>query len=120
MKASRKTSKTRKAPTKARKTSTKSRRWSRRVTQTSDALTLEARVFTRSPAEIARSLKRSAERSRKRKTTPFRSAMSMLNFYENRAGKNLPASARHKLDRAKTELRKLFGRPDPPRPRGGR
>lgn len=87
------------------------RRWSQRVTETSDALTLEKGVFTRSSARsIAASLKRSAERSHKRKSSPYRSAMSMLTFYENRAGKTLPASSRRKLEAAKEELRKLYGK----------
>ncbi|HEY8194336.1 MAG TPA: DUF3175 domain-containing protein, partial [Hyphomicrobium sp.] len=64
----------------------------------------------RKAADIARSLKRSAEHSHRRKGTPFQSAMSMLTFYINRAGKNLSASRRHTLDRAKQELRKAFGR----------
>jgi hypothetical protein len=88
------------------------RRWSQRVTQTSDALTLEEGVFTRDPAAIARSLKRSAERSKRRKASPFRSAMSMLTFYENRAGRTLSATRRRKIDAAKTELRKLYGKED--------
>src|SRR5207253_3231444 len=85
--------------------------WSRRVNQTSDALDLRKGVFKlRSPRAIASSLKRSAERSKRRKSAPFRSAMSMLTFYENRGGKNLSAAARRKLDAAKKELRKLYGR----------
>jgi hypothetical protein len=84
--------------------------WSADVTEHSDALDLENHIFARKPAEIAQSLKRSAERSHRRKTTPFQSAMSMLNFYINRAGKNLTAKRRHTLDRAKDELRKAFGR----------
>ncbi|WP_045838151.1 DUF3175 domain-containing protein [Hyphomicrobium sp. 99] len=84
--------------------------WSADVTENSDALDLENHVFTRKPAAIAQSLKRSAERSHRRKTTPFQSAMSMLNFYINRAGKNLTAKRRQTLDRAKDELRKAFGR----------
>ena len=87
------------------------RRWSRDVTEHSNALDLDPGVFKGSPAQIARSLKRSAERSTRRKATPFRSALSMLVFYENRAGSNLPASRRRALDRAKEELRKLYGRP---------
>jgi len=84
-------------------------RWSARVTRESDALSLERRVFKkRSARAIALSLKRSAERSRRRKSAPFRSAMSMLNFYINRAGKNLPASRRKVLEGAKRELRKLY------------
>lgn len=87
------------------------RRWSARVTRESDALDLEQGVFTRrSPKAIAASLKRSAERSRRRKSDPYRSALSMLTFYINRAGKNLPAERRKTLQRAKTELRRQFGR----------
>ena len=79
--------------------------------QTSDALDLERGVFTkRTPREIALSLKRSAESSRRRKTEPFRSAMSMLNFHSNRAGKNLSPERRRVLNRAKRELRAAFGR----------
>jgi len=87
------------------------RRWSARVTRESDALDLDRGVFTqRDPKEIAASLKRSAERSRRRKADPYRSALSMLTFYINRAGKNLPAGRRRTLQRAKGELRKQFGR----------
>jgi len=79
--------------------------------ETSDAMDLEPGVFTRrSPAAIARSVKRSAERSTRRKSPPFRSAMSMLTFYVNRGGKNLSAAQRSRLLRAKEELRKLYGR----------
>ena len=89
----------------------KKKYWSGRVTKQSNALDLEQGVFTLSdPAEIARSLKRSAEASGRRKSEPFRSAMSMLNFYINRAGKNLPARQKNILNRAKEELRKIFGR----------
>jgi hypothetical protein len=89
----------------------KKKRWSRRVTQTSNALVLERGVFVRSdPRRIALSLKRSAERSRRRKGTAYQSAMSMLTFYINRAGRNLPAGSRRRLERAKVELRALFGR----------
>jgi hypothetical protein len=85
--------------------------WSRRVMDTSDALDLEKGVFRRRSARaIASSLKRSAERSTRRKSAPFRSAMSMLVFYQNRAGRKLSAAERRKLDAAKRELRKLFGR----------
>ncbi len=98
----------------ARRKSTRrssSRRWSARVTKESDALDLKGGVFTlRDPKRIAASLKRSAERSRRRKSNPYRSALSMLTFYINRAGKNLPASRRKTLQRAKIELRKQFGR----------
>ena len=87
------------------------RRWSRQVTETSNALDLEQSVFTkRSAREVALSLKRSAERSRRRKAEPFRSAMSMLNLYINRAGKNLSPERRRTLERAKGELRKVFRR----------
>jgi hypothetical protein len=87
------------------------RRWSGRVTRESHALSLESRVFSgRSPRAVAASLKRSAARSRARKSSPFRSAMSMLNFYINRAGAGLPAGRRKVLDQAKDELRRLYGR----------
>ena len=89
----------------------RSSRWSARVTEGSDALTLDRGVFKlRDPKRIAASLKRSAERSRRRKADPYRSALSMLTFYLNRAGKNLPATRRRTLQRAKGELRKQFGR----------
>jgi hypothetical protein len=85
--------------------------WSGRVTRESNALDLEAGVFTlRSPRAIARSLQRSALASRRRKGTPLQSAMSMLNFYINRAGRNLPAERLRTLEAAKPELRKLFGK----------
>jgi hypothetical protein len=86
------------------------RRWSARATERSNALDLEPGVFTRAPKEIARSLKRSAERSTRRKSSPYASAMSMLTFYENRAGRNLPAARRRAIRQAKAELRKLYGR----------
>ncbi|MFD2796972.1 DUF3175 domain-containing protein [Promicromonospora vindobonensis] len=86
-------------------------RWSQGVTEGSDALDLEDGVFTwDDPARIARSLKRSAESSDRRKSSPYRSAMSMLTFYVNRAGKELDAEQREVLERAKDELRKEFGR----------
>ncbi len=86
--------------------------WSQRVTETSDALDLDPGVFTlEDPRRIARSLKRSAERSRRRKADPFQSAMSMLTFYINRAGKQLPETQRARLEAAKDELRDLFGKP---------
>jgi hypothetical protein len=88
-----------------------SRRWSARVTRESDALDLHGGVFKSSdPKRIAASLKHSAERSKRRKSSPYRSAISMLNFYINRAGKNLPAGKKRTLERAKDELRKQFGR----------
>lgn len=86
-------------------------RWSARVTRESRALDLEESVFTwDSPRRLALSLKRSAERSRRRKATAFRSAMSMLVFYINRAGKSLSPERRRILEEAKDELRVLFGR----------
>jgi hypothetical protein len=89
-----------------------SKRWSKRVMETSNALALEPGVFSRDdPRSIARSLKRSAERSKRRKAKPFRSAMSMLNFYINRAGRNLSAGRRARLEAAKAELRALYGKP---------
>ncbi len=85
--------------------------WSREVTEKSAALILEEGVFTwDDPKKIARSLKRSAEESTMRKAGPFQSAMSMLNFYINRAGKNLPARRKKILEQAKVELRKLFNK----------
>jgi Protein of unknown function (DUF3175) len=87
------------------------RKWSGDVTKHSDALDLEPDIFeSKDPKAIARSLKRSAEESRRRKAEPFRSAMSMLTFYINRAGKNLDGSQRHVLEAAKNELRAAFGR----------
>jgi hypothetical protein len=101
----------RRAKKSTRKTVRKpTRRWSQKVTETSDAMTLDKGVFKKSPRGIALSLKRSAERSRRRKSTPFRSAMSMLTFYANRGGKNLSAAQRKKLDQAKGELRELHGK----------
>ena len=89
----------------------RAKRWSARVTRESDALNLEPGVFTRrSSRAIAESLKRSAERSRRRKSSPFRAAMSMLNFYINRMGTKLGGERRNILERAKTKLRTLFGR----------
>jgi hypothetical protein len=85
------------------------RRWSAEVIKHSDALDLEADVFRRKdPHRIALSLKRSAERSKRRKGTPYQSAMSMLNFYINRAGKNLSQNQKRVLERAKDELREAF------------
>ena len=106
-----KTAKTAKTAKKAGSTPP-SRRWSQRVTEKSDALALEPGVFAQSdPKKIARSLKRSAEQSERRKSSPFRSAMSMLTFYVNRAGQTLPDTQRKRLDAAKDELRALFKRP---------
>jgi hypothetical protein len=85
-----------------------SKNWSGRVTRESNALDLEAGVFTwKNPRKIALSLKMSAEMSNRRKANPFQSAMSMLNFYINRAGKNLPAKQKRILNQAKEELRKM-------------
>ena len=87
------------------------KRWSGKVTRESHALQLEEGVFTwKDPARIARSLRDSAEASTTRKATPFRSAMSMLVFYINRAGSNLDDDQRRILEQAKTELRQLYGR----------
>jgi hypothetical protein len=87
------------------------RRWSHQVMMTSDALDLEPSIFRRGSArQIALSLKRSAERSQRRKSAPFRSAMSMLTFYINRGGSNLSPSRRRVLERAKDELRDVFHR----------
>jgi hypothetical protein len=87
------------------------KRWSQRVTQESDALDLRHGVFKLTdPKKIAASLKRSAERSSRRKTGAYRSALSMLTFYINRAGKTLPKSQQERLQRAKAELRYQFGR----------
>lgn len=89
----------------------RSRKWSAEVMRRSDALDLEQDLFkSRSPKRIAASLKRSAESSKRRKGTPLQSAMSMLNFYINRAGKNLSPARQRVLERAKPELRKAFGR----------
>src|SRR6266496_6433544 len=88
------------------------KRWSQSVTEKSNALDLEESVFSHDdPRSIARSLKRSADRSQRRKSDPFRSAMSMLTFYINRAGKQLSKSRRKRLEAAKEELRDLYGKP---------
>lgn len=108
MAAKRKTGKPRASK---RRRSGKGRRWSARVTRTSDALDLRYGVFKlRDPKAIARSLKRSAEQSHRRKSDPYRSAMSMLTFYINRAGKNLGGGRRRTLERAKDALRAEFHR----------
>jgi hypothetical protein len=97
------------AKRKKRKSVVKGRRWSQRVTETSDALDLDKGVFSLgSPRAIARSLKRSAERSRRRKSGSLRSAMSMLTFYINRAGRKLSKTRRARLESAKKELRLLY------------
>jgi hypothetical protein len=87
------------------------KRWSQAVTAKSNALVLDQGVFAlKSPVAIASSLKRSADRSTRRKSTSYQSAMSMLNFYINRAGKKLPEKRLQLLEKAKTELRKLYGK----------
>jgi len=93
------------------RTHSKTRRWSVRVTQRSNALDLQPKVFkSTNPRRIALSLKRSAQVSKRRKGTPYQSAMSMLTFYINRAGKSLPQKQKRVLERAKAELRDVFGR----------
>ena len=92
---------------------TKAKKWSQDVTEHSDALDLEEHIFeSDDPKQIAQSLKHSAETSDRKKAEPYRSAMSMLTFYINRAGKNLPAKQHKVLEKAKEELRVLFGRDD--------
>jgi hypothetical protein len=87
------------------------RKWSAKVTATSDAMTLKKGIFqSDDPKKIARSVKRSSEHSRRRKAGAYRSAVSMISFYENRGGKNLSASKRRTLQRAKAELKKEFGK----------
>ena len=94
-----------------KKSRSRKKRWSARVTRESDALTLEAGVFTKSsPRAIAVSLKRSADRSRRRKSNSYRSAMSMLTFFINRGGRGLSKARKLRLERAKDELRDLYGR----------
>jgi hypothetical protein len=89
------------------------RKWSQHVIEQSDVLDLKRGIFNqRSPKKIASSLKHSADASHRRESSPFHSAMSMLNFYVNRAGKNLPQARRKVLEDAKDELRVAFGRPE--------
>jgi Protein of unknown function (DUF3175) len=114
-KASRKAAKRRSSRTStAKKSSAESgtpKRWSQRVTRESDALDLKRGVFKLTdPKKIAASLKRSAEHSSRRKSGAYRSALSMLTFYINHAGKTLPRTQRDRLERAKTELKHQFGR----------
>jgi hypothetical protein len=91
----------------------KTKKWSANVTEHSDALDLEKDIFkSKDPDKIAASLKHSADESHKRKASPFQSAMSMLNFYENRAGKNLTKSQKAPLEKAKNKLRSLYGKPE--------
>src|SRR6266478_1859593 len=109
--ATRKITRTATRKTTARKAGSSPKRWSQRVTRESDALDLKQGVFKlTSPRKIAASLKRSAERSSRRKAGAYRSALSMLTFYINRAGKTLPKTQRDRLERAKTELRHQFHR----------
>ncbi len=105
--AARTTKPRKKAPRRAGPT----KKWSQRVTETSDAMDLKDNVFKQGSARaIASSIKRSAERSNRRKSPPYRAAISMLTFYINRGGKNISAAQRRKLERAKDELRTLFGK----------
>ena len=98
----------------------RTRRWSSSVSKESDALDLQPGIFkSRSARSIALSLKRSADASRRRKSSPFRSAMSMLNFEINRGGRGLSETRREVLNRAKNELRKVYGRPAVEMPAGG-
>lgn len=94
----------------AKKKTPAKKKWSGEVTEHSDALDLENEVFKGSPEQIAKSLKKSAEESDRKKSSPYRSAMSMLTFYINRAGSNLSSDDRDRLNKAKDELRKAFGR----------
>src|SRR5512138_2196257 len=97
-----------------KKSKPKPRRWTQHVMETSNALDLEKGVFTwDDPHRIALSLKESAERSQRRKSSPFRSAMSMLTFHINRAGKNMSREQKERLEAAKDELRKLYGKEGP-------
>lgn len=100
-----------KAETKKTGDNKKTKKWSASVTQNSDALDLKENIFeSKSAKKIAESLKKSAEQSDRRKSSPYRSAMSMLTFYINRAGKNLESDQKDVLENAKEELRKVFGR----------
>ncbi len=108
---SRKSARSASGPTSRKAAGTTSSRWSQRVTQESDALDLRRGVFKLGSAKaIAASLKRSAEHSSRRKAGAYRSALSMLTFYINRAGRNLPKTERDRLERAKAELKRQFGR----------
>src|SRR5216117_886947 len=102
---------TKRSSNRASRARRKSKRWSGRVTERSNALDLESKIFrSNDPHKIALSLERSAQHSKRRKGTPYQSAMSMLNFYINRAGKNLPKKRKRVFERAKDELREAFGR----------
>jgi hypothetical protein len=112
-KPSRRTTARKASPARSKSATTKAspKRWSQRVTRESDALDLKQGVFKlTSPKKIAASLKRAAERSSRRKSGAYRSALSMLTFYINRAGKTLPKTQRDRLQRAKIELKLQFGR----------
>jgi hypothetical protein len=88
-------------------------KWSADVTEHSDAMDLEKDIFkSGDPGKIAASIKHSAETSKRRKSSPYQSAMSMLTFYENRAGKNLSTGEKDTLEKAKDKLRELFGKDD--------
>lgn len=109
--ASRKKTSTRRSTSRKSTKRATPKRWSQRVTKESDALDLKRGVFKlTSPKRIAASLKRSAEHSTRRKTGAYRSALSMLTFYINRAGKTLPKTQRDRLEKAKVELKRAFGR----------
>ena len=109
--ASKKRSASRKKSAVNKRAAKPTRKWSAKVMRESDALDLKPDVFkARDPAKIARSLKRSAEMSKRRKANPYQSAMSMLNFYINRGGKNLSAARKRILEKARDELRQQFGR----------
>lgn len=109
--ASRKTTSARRSTSRKSTKRATPKRWSQRVTKESNALDLKRGVFTlTSPKRIAASLKRSAEHSARRKTGAYRSALSMLTFYINRAGKTLPKTQRERLEKAKVELKRAFGR----------
>jgi hypothetical protein len=87
------------------------KKWSKNVTEHSNAMDLEKDIFKlKDPKKIAASVKKSAEKSKRKKAGPFQSAMSMINFYENRGGKNIAAAQKKVLEQSKEELRKLFGR----------
>lgn len=110
--AARKPRKTARKSTTTRSSTRSPRKWSAKVTETSDAMDLEEDVFkSDNPERIAASVKRSAERSHRRKSSPLRSAMSMLTFYKNRAGRNLSPRRKGIIDAAKNRLRRLFHRP---------
>ena len=103
---------TKNSETKKRETKkSTSKKWSKKVNETSNAMDLEKNIFkSKDPKKIASSVKKSAEKSTRRKAGPFQSAMSMINFYENRGGKNISDAQKKVLDKSKEELRKLFGR----------